>query len=346
MRVGHEVALVLVAWSAVLVGCGGASGSGDDSTAGTSGTATGGQSVGGASAGSGGVGGHAGTSGGAPSQTGGTAGASSAGIGAAGSSGGSVGVSGTGGTGVLSAPFMAIATDFCAAARACCAKEGVDTMLGDCETAFARRQVAFASIDQGNVTVDAAALAKCRAAYEQAASACDENTLIEACRGVFLGTKNVGEPCANSYECNRAQSDMDCLFVDNAAIGVCRKVPHGKSGDACLYSCRTGDNCSTQTNGPADAIITPCYESDGLYCDIFADPGPAICKPILSTGATCTSSDACGTLGVCGATCQPSGVLHGPCGMGCRHDLTCVNDQCEDPSFAVGSICDGYAPAP
>jgi hypothetical protein len=244
-----------------------------------------------------------------------------------------------------SAQFKPIADSFCAAARACCAKEGADTMLTDCETAFAGRQPALASVDQGTVTVDSAALARCLAAYEQAANACDENTLITACQGVFLGTKGLNEPCTNSYECKRDQGPMSCLFVDNQTTGTCKKVPHGKSGDSCVYSCRTGDDCSSQTYGLADSNLTLCFESDGLYCDTFADAG-AVCKPIVSTGGACDSSDACGTLGVCYTTCQPSGVLHGACGMGCRHDLTCTGGTCEDPSFDVGSICDGYAPAP
>lgn len=216
--------------------------------------------------------------------------------------------------------------------------------LTDCESAYAGRQVALASIDQGAVTVDSAAFARCQAAYQQAATNCDENTLLTACQGVYLGTKHAGEACTNSYECQRAQGPMSCLFVGDATIGTCKNVPHGKSGDACVFSCRTGDDCSFQTYGLADSNVTLCFEADGLYCDISADI--AVCKPIVPTGGACSGGDACGTLGVCETTCQPSGVLHGPCGAGCRHDLQCIAGMCEDPSLTVGGTCDGYPPAP
>ena len=246
---------------------------------------------------------------------------------------------------MVSAQFMPIVTSFCAAARTCCSKAGEDMMLDDCESAFFGRHAALALVDQGTVTVDSAALAKCQTAYQQAATACDENALLSACQGVFLGTKKASEACTNGYECDDAQGPTTCLFVDNAPVGVCKKVPHGKASEACLSTCRLGDNCSSSTYGPADSNLTLCFESDGLYCDTFADSG-AVCKPIVATGQACGSSDACGTLGVCYTTCQTAGVLHGPCGMGCRHDLTCVSGTCEDPSLAVGGTCLGYPPAP
>ena len=217
-------------------------------------------------------------------------------------------------------------------------------MLTDCETAFASRQVALASVEQGTVEVDSAALARCKAAYQQAASACDQSAVINGCQGVFLGTKNENEPCNNSYECKRDQGPMTCLFVDNATPGACKKVPHGKSGDACTSTCRTGDDCSSQTYGAADSNLTMCFEADGLYCDYLGDS--VVCKPLVALGGDCSTSDACGTLGVCDTTCKASGGLHAPCGAGCRHDLQCIADQCEEPSLTIGSSCLGYPPAP
>lgn len=360
MRGGQEVARILAVLSALSAGlsaCGGQNGT-QSATGGESGTGTGGGSAGtSGSANLGGTGASAGA--GHGGSGGGVAGSSNvagaAGLGASGAAGtagttgtagafGMGGSAGAGGAGTVSAQFMPIVTSFCAAARTCCAKAGEDMMLDDCESAFFGRQVALASVDQGTVTVDSAALAKCQTAYQQAATACNENALLSACQGVFLGTKKVGEACTSNYECDRAQGAMSCLFPDNAQVGVCQKVPHGKSGEACLSTCRLGDDCSSDTFG-ATTSPTFCFESEGLYCG-SVDASAAVCRPILATGEGCTSSDACGTLGVCYTTCQPAGVLHGPCGVGCRHDLTCVNDMCEDPSLAVGGTCLGYAPAP
>jgi hypothetical protein len=81
-------------------------------------------------------------------------------------------------------------------------------MLTDCESQFASRQPGLASVDLGTVTVDAAALSKCLAAYQQSATDCGENTLLAGCVGVFLGTKGSGEACSNVYTAHGHNGDV------------------------------------------------------------------------------------------------------------------------------------------
>jgi hypothetical protein len=192
--------------------------------------------------------------------------------------------------------------------------------------------------------VDAAALAKCLAAYQQSATDCDENTLLASCVGVFMGTKGSGEACTNAYECKRDQGPMTCLFAVAASVGSCKPVPHGKADEACLDTCPSGTDCSSVTAGAADTNITLCFESDHLYCDILSSN--PVCKALLATGDACTSDAACGSTGTCNTKCQASATLNEPCGAGCRPDLVCSTDgKCEDPSLANGAVCTGYPPA-
>lgn len=231
-------------------------------------------------------------------------------------------------------------------------------MLPDCVAKFfspARRE--FALLEQGTVTLDSAALARCSAAYQQAASECNEGTLVAACKGVFQGTRDVGEACLTASECRRDRGPMLCsFFVDDAArakagpgarVGSCQKVAHGKSGEACVSSCTTGDDCSSE--GYMASASNTCFEADGLFCDNSSDVPR--CKAIAPIGGACSADDACGSTGICETTCQPIGVLHGPCKTHCARDgrvLTCVAGQCQASTFTsgIGNSCNGYPPAP
>ena len=288
----------------------------------------------------------AGDTGSAGSQgtAGGTSpGASGSGGSAAGGVGGAVGVAGSEPS--ASEQFAPIASAFCAAARTCCSEQHVETTLTDCETEFATRQSALASVDKGSVAVDRAALAKCSAAYQQAAANCDQSALLSACNGVFLGTKAAGEACSNVYECARTAGPMVCLFANDATIGVCKRVPQGKAGDACLGSCPAGEDCSSVTAGTSDTNLTLCFEQDGLYCDTSSSN--PLCKSLIAAGDNCTSDDACGSARLCDTTCQARGSLNAACGAGCLRELTCGNDdKCHAPSLANGGVCSGYPPAP
>jgi hypothetical protein len=301
--------------------------SGSAGTVGTSGSANGGAG--------------ATTSGGG--AAGSNAGGSSAGGGVSGSAGANGGASGSGSTAVQM--LTPIINAFCAAARSCCAKQGVSATLDDCEAMFPMREPTVASVASGAITLDPTALAACRAAYTQAATSCTENPVVSACQNVFVGTRAENEACSNGQECKRDQGPVTCLITtQNGTSGVCKKIPHGKAGDACSFDCEKGEDCSSTTYGVADSNITLCFEEDGLYCDTSSDA--AKCAPILALNAPCTGFDACGSANFCETTCQKLSTLGEPCGEECLEVLECIDNQCQSPPFASDSICMGYSYGP
>jgi hypothetical protein len=301
--------------------------SGSAGTVGTSGSANGGAG--------------ATTSGGG--AAGSNAGGSSAGGGVSGSAGANGGASGSGSTAVQM--LTPIINAFCAAARSCCAKQGVSATLDDCEAMFPMREPTVASVASGAITLDPTALAACRAAYTQAATSCTENPVVSACQNVFLGTRGENEACSNGQECKRDQGPVTCLITTpNGTSGVCKKIPHGKAGDACSFDCETGEDCSSTTYGVADSNITLCFEADGLYCDTSSDSGK--CAPILALDAPCNGFDSCGSANFCETTCQKLSTLGEPCGQECLEVLECIDNQCQSPPFASDSICMGYSYGP
>jgi hypothetical protein len=360
----------------LLVACGGEAGSspaqagapgapGASGSAGTGGAlATGGHpgagagGMAGASSSSAGVGGgHGGStgssagSGGAAAGTGGNAsgGTASGGTASGGTASGGTASGGTAGGGTAGGGIALLTPTinaYCQAAQSCCTKQGIPAMLTDCASMFPTRDKVLASIDTGGVTVNAPALAKCLAAYQDAATTCDENLVVSACTGVFSGTKAAGEPCANGSECNTAQGPTTCLFVgDNTSPGVCKLTLHGKSGDACVSTCPTSGDCSYETYGAADSPLTWCFEAEGLYCDFSS----TTCQPLVALGKACSFSDACGSGNLCDLVCKKGVKLGQSCAVNaCINELECSPDSgtCVDPPFANDSVCMGYSLGP
>jgi hypothetical protein len=236
---------------------------------------------------------------------------------------------GSSGTTSKSAVLEPMINAFCAAARSCCANQGTVANLADCETKFASRHPTIASVDSGDVTVDSAALAACIVAYENARTDCNGDLVVQACQGVYVGTKSDGQRCSNDVaECLHDQGPIVCL-LPSGATGVCKLIPHGKSGDPCLTTCQSGKECSFTDFGEADAIITMCFEQDGFYCDTSDNP---TCKPIVPLGGSCD-----------GNNCGPSAF----CDKGGTCNTLCSIADCTTPrSLTNATVCLGYAPAP
>jgi len=335
---------------------------GDEAPAGRSGTA-----------GSGGSSGRGGSGGSVTAGKGGSAG-SSAGSGAGGSSAGKSGSSGKGGsagqsggrggtsgmTGDAGAPeggaesgtledlHDTVATA-CSAAATCCAAKAIPTMLDDCSAMYDMYQDGIPGVMAGHVTIDAEALARCKAAYTNSTVQCNLNAVVAACDGVFVGHQQVGEPCIGGYDCDRSTDTMTCLITDTSGenpMGTCQKVPHAKLNEACFSTCRAGEDCSSTTQGlatPED--LAECFEDDGLYCDRSEDN--PVCKTLLALGAACDSAswDACGSHAQCNTTCEKVGDLGESCGS-CFHSYQCIEGKCADPDWATESTCMGFPPGP
>ncbi len=302
---------------------------------------------GGATNGGAAAGGRSGSGGASASGVAGAAGSMSGGASAGGgaggaSNGGSTAMGGSGGASTAgSIGLSAVSAAYCSSARTCCP---TGSPLTDCESRAAMHHPT-ASIQSGAVRVDTTALAACVAAYQKAASGCQEIPAVAACNKVFIGTRKPGESCGDSgYECSIEQGASTCLVTAQAGhTGVCKMNSRGHAGDACLYSCRDGDSCAGTTYGAADTVLTLCFESDGLFCD-YGDSG-ATCKPIKKTGDQCITTDECGTKGYCDTTCKRISMEGESCGS-CRHDLTCTNGTCQSPTFEQANACDGYSLGP
>ncbi|HEV8548531.1 MAG TPA: hypothetical protein VGQ57_05870, partial [Polyangiaceae bacterium] len=232
---------------------------------------------------------------------------------------------------------------FCSAVASCCGT----TMLPDCAATYATMQPAVASVESGVITLDAEALARCQAAYAPGPDQCNLNAVVAACAGVFIGSRHDGEPCHGGFDCDRSTDVMTCLITDTMtpnAEGVCKTVPHGKLDDACVFSCETGDDCSTTTISGGDYPITLCFESDGLYCD----SNDSTCHALVPMGMPCSGSfGECGSQAGCQTTCVPLSGRGEDCGNGCLRKFQCGDDgKCADPPWATENACSGYPPAP
>jgi hypothetical protein len=128
---------------------------------------------------------------------------------------------------------------------------------------------------------------------------------------------------------------------------VCRKIPHGKAGDACQTTCRPDESCTWTTYGATtDQPLAICFESEGFYCDRSTDVPK--CQAIHAAGTACTDFDQCGSAGDCDIDthlCKKLGQLNDPCGM-CIPQLTCIDGKCKSPSFTAGPTCDGVTLGP
>jgi hypothetical protein len=227
---------------------------------------------------------------------------------------------------------------FCDAARDCCSAANEVAELDQCEAHFVQNDATFAALDRGSATLDNAGLPACLAAYEQAATKCEANPVLSACQGLIHGTRKEHEKCVDVGDCARAPGEVVACVISDADTneGLCAKVPHGKLGEACLSTCRLGENCSFTSFGSTDSSVT-CFEQDGFFCS--SDDGR--CAAITALGAPCSYDD-CGSANYCDTTCKKRSGLGEACGQSCLSSLQCINGQCRSPSFTLGSTCSGH----
>jgi hypothetical protein len=233
---------------------------------------------------------------------------------------------------------------YCAAARACCGEQ--EAMLDDCELGYAAKNEVVESLQRGAITIGAAELAACVAAYQAAAQSCEANPVIEACAGIARGTIAAGQPCRLGSECAGDGANA-CLVSDSGSeVGICAPVSRGAVGDPCTFTCRLGEGCDVTVLGADSTAPSVCFESDGVYCDYES---PATCLALRATGFACDDDDQCGSQGYCdlsgSSTCKPRGKLNEPCGL-CIPSLSCVDGSCRSPTLSAVNSCDGYALGP
>lgn len=358
----------LLCLAACLAACGGNDSEAErpGGSAGAAGTAPQGGNAGAAAGSSNAGGGAGGSSSDSGGQTAGGAGQAGAHSGGAGESfmggtgggtagaGGSVqggaggGSAGAGGTANATTPEMLVPTAkaFCAAARACCAKQPDPVHLDDCESAFGARDETSQMLARGTVNIDTGDLAKCKAAYEAALTSCEEVSVLAACTGIVHGTVAENGACKLGTEC-AGDGPKVCLVTGGQdSFGVCKATPGGEAGEECALTCRPNEVCTFTVYGVPDSSLTPCLNKDGLYCD--RDQQPAKCQAVHALDAACDNDDQCGFNAFCdydSKTCKKRSQLNEACGT-CIASLQCRDGKCQSPPITVGGTCDGYSLGP
>ena len=239
----------------------------------------------------------------------------------------------------LSGPESPQAQRFCqvlhalpAQRRAECCGGSVDAMLlGDCV-----RVVTYAQ-RSGAVQIDAAALATCASAQEQAHLGCDwigpwPVELPAACRQVLRGTLAAGARCRSSLECS---GDLFCHGAGPTAAGVCG--PALSDGERCGLAV---DALAAYTRLEALTQPHPQY-SQHHECRGFCNLRH-VCEPRREVGSECVMSTQCAGEARCGkGLCLAGRIAQagqacsgGDCGPGLR----CYQHSCQVPKPS-GSAC-------
>jgi hypothetical protein len=255
-----------------------------------------------------------------------------------------------GGLGGMLGTASPLVDAFCAAARACCAKDGrpLDP-LANCET-NAGATLDADGLTAGTVRVAGAAFDACVATYQRAATTCTFADVTTACRGVFVGTLSTDATCTHVSECRRDAGPMVCVMIQQISgvtpsTGICAPAPRGANGDPCLGSCPRGVDCSvTLLSGDPNPPLAVCHEEDGLFCD-----SDQTCKPLNPAGGDCFYDEGCGTGNYCGLSgCEP---LFGA-GATCQYDrscgpgYTCATGACAPAPLATDGACEGSPQLP
>jgi hypothetical protein len=238
---------------------------------------------------------------------------------------------------------------FCAAARACCAKDGrpVDP-LASCEER-AGATFGAAQVSAGTIRVDGPALDACVAAYQRAATSCTFTEVMTACRGIFIGTLSSGAACTQVADCRRDQGPMVCVMIQTSSgvtptTGTCKPAMRGAENDPCLRSCPIGRDCSTGLlSGFPNPPLALCHEQDGLFCD-----SDQTCKPLKPLGADCFYDEGCGTGNYCLPGCERILTVGAACqyNRSCGPGYTCAAGACAPGPLAIDGSCEGYPQPP
>jgi hypothetical protein len=209
----------------------------------------------------------------------------------------------------------------------------------------------------GRAEVEPVALARCVAALEGRATACEDVSSPPACRDALLSTAAIGATC------DLAGGGL-AFCADGAGVcgpgdGTCLALP--ASGQACLGGVVCGHDlaCVGGTCAPLGAAGDAC--EPGSCGGMLVCSAAGTCGPRAAENAACTVDEQCATglrcvQGDAGGTCEP-GIAEGAgcrgpgqCGAsrGCVPDpesRTCtmadsLGEPCETASCATGLACD------
>jgi hypothetical protein len=224
----------------------------------------------------------------------------------------------------------------------CCHEAGLPHDPVQCH-ATAENQLG-SEIDENrsaNVIYDAQAARACVDAYTAMAKACYDDRQVEmACRGVFTGALQPGQPCTQSEECSPGAS---CQRAADGGASQCTgsPVPRGKLGDRCRGTCTETNgsrSCSGGFSGSTPAGPAECYTNDGLYCD---DANTCAVQSVVTEA--CTTTTACAGEAFCDNGVCAAKRVSGSCGAvgdGCAATAYCdrTSGECQLRK-ATGEAC-------
>ena len=242
-----------------------------------------------------------------------------------------------------------LAALLCEGRGGCCQQQGMTFATASCKTYYSQQlDESIAKYDPARVQYDAQAAGDCLAEFE-ARSNCGalDGDEVPACERVFRGKVALGGACTTSVDCAKTGDQrVICESSDGTAPSVCVLIgtgagPHGKAGDACIFTCDEGDDCdgiAVAPPQPGTGVPQPdpviCYRDEGLYC------GAGTCQPTVALGQPC-ANDGCEG----GAFCDfATGICAArrPNGQPCTGDDECQSDSCPgayDDDLELNGVC-------
>lgn len=198
-----------------------------------------------------------------------------------------------------------------------------------------------AAIAAGTIVYDGAAAATCF--DETRALGCDVTVspTPAACREIFAGTIDIGQPCSLDEECVGDAYCASASCPDSAGTCTARAADGGAcEGDE---ECTAGLTCDDGRCGPpASRRNGPCGGGSGLECPI--DQSCVGEDDETMTQGTCMDRASLQTAAA-GETCEIEGMVQCQEGLSCAvigADMTGATFECRDPVGAGGACFLGF----
>jgi hypothetical protein len=182
------------------------------------------------------------------------------------------------------------------------------------------------------VTLDQAAVGRCRASLTERYSGCDWVTPGQPlpgpeCRRLVLGRLELGASCDSSLECRRG------LHCDGAAAG---------QRGTCAAPVALGVSCGSSVDALGAYLLDTELEREHPRCRDFCSRITHRCEPSPRVGATCAVSSQCAPDQRCeSGICAAGAVARrgaGP-GQACQTDFDCEIGGCLPRENVCGGVC-------
>lgn len=175
------------------------------------------------------------------------------------------------------------------------------------------------------------------------------DTFLSLCEAALGRELAKGFPAAAGKACldavRTAKANRDLCSLPNLYASHCQPV--FEQDKPALVMASPGAACGGTVESSGLAIDLTGNKG-GPYCDgntTFCERSSRTCRPVLATGATCTSSTDCGAASRCTSTgskrsCQPLSRMGGACkdNFDCLGLASCTAGTCGRADEAVGGV--------